>query len=87
MITHEIANALARFFQANHPPTHDDLDRHFHRVNHLHHGPRVSAHGAQVGKMKRVKDVLVAAIEDDPDAASKLTSKRSRGGLWPLNDN
>jgi hypothetical protein len=76
MISIEIAHALARFFLTNGSPSHHELTRLFHRAKLQDADPRNhKVAGMPVGKMNRVRDVLVHAAETDPTAGSKLVDQ------------
>lgn len=70
MITYEVSSAVARFFDAGLGPSHDELTRLIRRSGLQASDPR--QHDDVVGKMKRVRDVLTAAISIDAAAASSL---------------
>lgn len=71
MLNDEIASCLAKFFDGGRGPSHDDLDRLFRRTGLAGADPR-SAGDSVVGKMKRVREVLGAAIDQRHEQA------------WPL---
>jgi len=87
MISDEIASAVARFFAEGKGPSHDELTRAFRRAGLSTFDP-----GTDVGKMKRVRDVLSQAITSDPDAGGRLVENlialcRAAGSFRPGSDN
>ena len=70
-MTGEVAAALARFFEQTRGPSHDELTRLFERAGLRKLDPATGA-DERVGKMKRVRGVLLAAAETEPRAAMDL---------------
>jgi hypothetical protein len=72
MLNDEIASAVSKFFEAGKGPSHDELTRMFKRANLDRFDPVKLDPGVTVGKMKRCREVLSCAIDEDIDAGSKL---------------
>jgi hypothetical protein len=71
VISEEIASTLARFFDYQRGPSHDDLSRLFRRCGLEDADPRVGSRDP-VGKKKRVRDVLAYAAANNRSAGSEL---------------
>lgn len=61
MISFEVASSMARFFDGGRGPSHDELTRLIRRAGLDASDPR-GREGDLVGKMKRVREVLAAAV-------------------------
>jgi len=84
--THEVVSAVARFFEAGRGPSHDELSRLFRRFGVEGADPLKRFPGEQIGKMKRVREVLSVAIDTNAPAAEQLVkgivgSIKARGGF------
>lgn len=82
----EIAATLARFFEQGRGPSHDELSRLFQRAGLEALDPAYEAGSDKVGKLKRVRGVLLAVSETSPTAALDLTRQlistlRARGSF------
>lgn len=89
MLTDEIVSAVARFFEGGHGPSHDELSRLFRRTGLQAADPTTP--GEQIGKMKRVREVLGYALDTNPDAGNKLVVSlvgaiKARGGFRSTSD-
>lgn len=69
MISFEVASSMARFFDGGRGPSHDELTRLIRRAGLETCDPR-EREGDLVGKMKRVREVLAAALSIDSAVAS-----------------
>lgn len=86
MLSDEVVSAVARFFEAGRGPSHDELSRLFRRFGLEDEDPQKRFPAEQFGKMKRVREVLSAAIDSDAPAAEQLVkgivgSIKARGGF------
>jgi len=72
MINDEIVSVVARFFDGGAGPSHEELTRLIGRVGLSHVDPRTTHPGEQVGKMRRVREVLSHAIDNDARAGDRL---------------
>lgn len=72
MLNDEVAVAVARFFDAGSGPSHDELSRLFARHG-LSRADPLAAGEVNVGKMKRVRAVLLYAAEQDHRGGNALT--------------
>lgn len=88
MINDEIVSVIARFFEGGAGPSHEELTRLIGRVGLRHADPRTTQPNEQVGKMRRLREVLSFAIDSDPPAGEKLIhavigAVRSYGAFRP----
>jgi hypothetical protein len=86
MLSDEVVSAVARFFEAGRGPSHDELSRLFRRCQLESADPAERFPGEQIGKMKRVREVLSVAIDSNAPAAEQLVtgivgSIKARGGF------
>lgn len=91
MLNDEITAAVARFFDGGRGPTHDELSRLFRRVGLQEVDPIRRSPGENVGKMKRVREVLSYATDMDRRAGAKLVKLlvetiRAAGGFRPTSE-
>lgn len=91
MLSDEVVSAVARFFEAGRGPSHDELSRLFRRFGLEAADPMRRFPGEQVGKMKRVREVLSVAIDTNAPAAEQLVngivgSIKARGGFRSTSD-
>ena len=91
MLSDEVVSAVARFFEAGHGPSHDELSRLFRRCGLESADPQKLFPGEQIGKMKRVREVLSAAIDTNAPAGEQLVagivgSIKARGGFRSTSD-
>jgi hypothetical protein len=87
MISDEIAAALARFFEGGKGPSHDELKRAIHREGLAKFDP-----GATTGKMKRIRDVFSAGLNNELDESARLALSilalcRAAGTFRPTSEN
>jgi Abortive infection C-terminus len=92
MLSEEVVSAVARFFEGGRGPSHDELSRLFRRFGLEGADPQLRFPGEQIGKMKRVREVLSAAIDTDAPAAEQLIggivgSVKARGGFRSTSGN
>ncbi len=90
MLSDEVASALGPFFDRI-GPSHDEIRVLVKRSGLQDLDPERSAEGP-IGKMKRVKGVLFAAVEERPREGEQLVrslvdSVRANGGFRPGNEN
>lgn len=88
MINDEIVSVVARFFAEGHGPSHEELTRVIGRVGLSKADPRATHPNEQVGKMRRLREVLSWAIDNDPPAGERLIvavvgAVRSYGAFRP----
>lgn len=86
MLSDEVVAAVARFFEAGRGPSHDELSRLFRRFGLADVDPAKQFPGEQIGKMKRVREVLSAAIDTNASAGEQLVkgivgAVKARGGF------
>jgi hypothetical protein len=91
MLSDEVASSLAPFFDRI-GPSHDEIRALINRAGLQSLDPERSANGQPIGKMKRVKGVLFAAVEDHPREGERLVRSlidcvRASGGFRPGNEN
>jgi hypothetical protein len=91
MLSDEVVSAVARFFEAGRGPSHDELSRLFRRFGLQGTDPLERFPGEQIGKMKRVREVLSVAIDTNSPAAEQLVkgivgSIKARGGFRSTSD-
>ena len=91
MLSDEVVSAVARFFEAGHGPSHDELSRLFRRFGLEDADPQKRFPGEQIGKMKRVREVLSIAIDTNAPAGEQLVagivgSIKARGGFRSTSD-
>jgi hypothetical protein len=91
MLSDEVVSAVARFFEAGRGPSHDELSRLFRRFDLEGADPLRRFPGEQIGKMKRVREVLSVAIDTNAPAAEQLVkgivgSIKARGGFRSTSD-
>lgn len=89
MITDEILSCVARFFDGGRGPSHDELTRQFRRFGLEAGDPQRP--GDTIGKMKRVREVLLYAMDNDLDSGDKLVISlvglaKAAGGFRPGSD-
>ncbi len=70
MINDEIISTIARFFEGGLGPSHDELGRLFRRFGLADADP--ARPGEPLGKMKRVREVLSSALDEDVNAGDEL---------------
>jgi len=91
VISAEIATIVPQFFGAGgRGPSHEELDRLFERAGLAHVAPHPP--GSTTGKMKRVRAALWYALDDAPEAGSRLVGEivrafRGLGGFHPESEN
>jgi len=88
MLSPEIASVIPRFFDAGKGPSHDELTLLFRQTGLAGADPGVSGPGGPIGKMKRVRRVLIFALDEHPDAGARLVRQlvdmvRGSGGFHP----
>lgn len=88
MINDEIVSVVSRFFAEGAGPSHDELTRLIARVGLTHADPRTTHPNEQVGKMRRLREVLTFAIDNDPPSGDQLVRSvigavRSYGAFRP----
>lgn len=88
MINDELVSVVARFFEGGAGPSHEELTRLIGRVGLAHTDPRITQQNENVGKMRRLREVLSYAIDSDPSAGERLiravmSSVRSYGAFRP----
>jgi hypothetical protein len=86
VLSDEVVSAVARFFEGGRGPSHDELSRLFRRFGLADADPAERFPNEQIGKMKRVREVLSAAIDTNAPAGEQLVkgivaSIRARGGF------
>ncbi len=91
MISVELASALSKFFESGRGPSHDELTYWFKAAGLESADPGMSGPAGPIGKMKRVRNVLYFAVENNPAAGSKLISRlmdglRANGAFLPGSD-
>jgi len=74
MISVEVASTLAKFFDGGRGPSHDELTMWFRATGLTSADPGSASPTGPIGKMKRVRNVLYFAVENDPTAGAKLVS-------------
>jgi hypothetical protein len=89
MLNDEIISALARFFDQRRGPSHDEVTRLVRRAGLEHTDPLRSSDN--VGKMKRVREVLSQALDSSPAAGAELVKSliltiKAAGGFRPSSD-
>jgi hypothetical protein len=75
MISVEVASTLARFFDGGKRPSHDELTMWFRATGLLSADPGPFGPSSPIGKMKRVRNVLYFAAENNPAAGGKVASQ------------
>lgn len=90
MLSDEVASALGPFFDRI-GPSHDEIRVLIKQANLMHLDPERDVEGP-IGKMKRVKSILFAVVEREPNAGERLVralidSVRANGGFRPGNEN
>jgi len=92
VISTEIASVVARFCDGHKGPTHDELSMFFAQTKLTAGDPGTRMpDGSPIGKMKRVRRVLTYAMQNEPDAGSRLVlmivdSVRASGGFHEGSD-
>jgi len=91
MLSDEVASALAPFFDRI-GPSHDEIRVLVKRAGLEALDPERDAAGEPIGKMKRVRGVLFAAVEGHPQEGERLVhalidAVRAYGGFRPANAN
>lgn len=91
MLSDEVVSAVARFFEAGSGPSHDELARLFRRFGLEGADPAKRFPNEQIGKMKRVREVLSVAIDTNAPAGEQLVkgivgSIKARGGFRATSD-
>ena len=69
----ELAACLARFFEQGRGPSHDELSRLFASANLTRFDPARDGSAEKVGKLKRVRAVLLGGFESEPIASLALS--------------
>lgn len=90
MLNDEIISIVSRFFDAGKGPSHDELTRMFKRAGLESKDPLEP--GVTIGKMKRCREVLSLALDEDPVAGQKLVtmiigSIKASGGFRSSSEN
>jgi len=91
MLSDEVASSLGPFFDRI-GPSHDEIRVLIKRAGLEELDPERDAGGQPIGKMKRVKGVLFAAVERHPQKGERLVRSlidavRACGGFRPTNEN
>jgi len=79
VISVEVASTLAKFFDGGRGPSHDELTMWFRATGLLSADPGSSGPLGPIGKMKRVRNVLYFAVENDPAAGVRLVNQLVEG--------
>jgi hypothetical protein len=91
VLSDEVVSAVSRFFEAGRGPSHDELTRLFRRFDLEAADPATRFPNEQIGKMKRVREVLSVAIDTNAPAGEQLVkgivgSIKARGGFRATSD-
>ena len=72
VLSAEIASVLPRFFEGGKGPSHDELTLLFRQAGLADADPGLSGPAGPIGKMKRVRRVLLHAVSSAPEAGGRL---------------
>jgi len=86
VLSTEIATLVPKFFDSGKGPSHDELTLYFRQTGLASADPGQQGPEGLIGKMKRVRRVLMHAVEREPEAGSRLVlllvdSVRANGGF------
>lgn len=86
MISSEVASVVPRFFDAGKGPSHDELTLLFGQAQLAMADPGMHGPEGPIGKMKRVRRVLMWALDHEPERGAHLVKAlvaavRGRGGF------